>query len=308
MTDDISDVTIIKDGASIGPASGGGAASLVVIYGEFLGRRYQIDGVPLLVGRAPECTVQITDDSVSRKHCRIVSSDGTVVLSDLNSTNGTYVNGTTVSARPLRDGDRIQVGRSIFKFLSGENIEHAYHEEIYRLKTVDGLTGAFNKRTFDEELRREIHRFFRYGRPLCLVMFDIDHFKKVNDTWGHLAGDRVLSEIGELLNRVCRKEDTLCRYGGEEFAMLCPEMPVEEAIAMANELREAVESHAFEFDGAEIPITISAGVAEARDNLEGPEEFVADADKQLYRAKDGGRNRVEPADYDRPMTPTSSEG
>lgn len=293
MTSDMPDVTMISDAGNVGAGIGSGSSSLVVIYGEFLGRRYQIEGVPMIVGRGPECTVQITDDSVSRKHCRIVPGDGGVVLHDMKSTNGTYVNGTAVAARPLRDGDRVQIGRSIFKFLTGQNVEHAYHEEIYRLKTVDGLTGAFNKRTFDEEIRRELHRFFRYGRPLTLIMFDIDHFKNVNDTWGHLAGDRVLSEIGRLLAGVVRKEDILCRYGGEEFALLAPEMDLTEGIGIAQEVRSVIESHHFEFDGAHIPITISAGVAVALKTHEGPDDFVADADRQLYRAKNGGRNRVE---------------
>lgn len=293
MASDMPDVTMISDAGNVGAGIGSGSSSLVVIYGEFLGRRYQIEGVPMIVGRGPECTVQITDDSVSRKHCRIVPGDSGVVLHDMKSTNGTYVNGTAVSARPLRDGDRVQIGRSIFKFLTGQNVEHAYHEEIYRLKTVDGLTGAFNKRTFDEEIRRELHRFFRYGRPLTLVMFDIDHFKNVNDTWGHLAGDRVLSEIGRLLASIVRKEDTLCRYGGEEFALLAPEMDLAEGIGIAQEVRSAIEAHHFEFDGAHIPITISAGVAVALETHEGPDDFIADADRQLYRAKNGGRNRVE---------------
>jgi len=296
MSSDMPDVTMISDSEKIGVVGGDVApSSLVMIYGEYLGRRFEVNGAPIIIGRSPECTVQLVDDSVSRRHCRINPGDRNVVLFDLSSTNGTYVNGTAVSARPLKDGDKIQIGRSIFKFLSGRNIEHAYHEEIYRLKTVDGLTGAFNKRTFDEEIRRELHRFYRYTRPLALVMFDIDLFKNVNDTYGHLAGDRVLSEIGELLASIIRREDTLCRYGGEEFALLAPEMGMNEGLALAEQARAAVESHTFTFDGAVIPLTISAGVAVASEGLEGPDEFVAEADRCLYLAKNNGRNRVEPA-------------
>jgi diguanylate cyclase (GGDEF)-like protein len=295
-SDSPAEVTIVHDAAAIRVARGeAGVSSLVVIYGEFLGRRFELNGAALTIGRSPECTIQLNDDSVSRQHCRASPGDDGVVLVDLNSTNGTYVNGTAVSARHLRDGDRVQVGRSIFKFLTGSNIEQAYHEEIYRLKTTDGLTGANNKRTFEEELQREFHRFLRYGRPLVLVMLDIDHFKKVNDTYGHLAGDRVLSEIGRLIGGAVRSEDMFCRYGGEEFALLLPETELTEGVRFTERLRADVEAARFEFDGMTIPVTISGGVAMASSEMSGPDRFVAAADELLYAAKRNGRNRVEPA-------------
>jgi two-component system, cell cycle response regulator len=289
------DVTIVHDVADLRiPKPASRASSMVMIYGEFLGRRFEIDGAPLTIGRSPECAIQLADDSVSRQHCRVTPGEDGAVLLDLGSTNGTYVNGTTVSARHLRDGDSVQVGRSIFKFLTGSNIEQAYHEEIYRLKTTDGLTGANNKRAFEEELQREFHRFLRYHRPLILIMFDIDHFKNVNDTYGHLAGDRVLSEIGRIMGGAVRAEDTFCRYGGEEFALLLPETTLAEAITLAERLRFSVETSRFEFDEIAIPITISGGVAEATVDMTEPAKFVALADERLYAAKRGGRNRIEP--------------
>jgi len=295
-SDSPADVTIVHDVSAIKiPKGESHISSIVVIYGEFLGRRFQIDGAPLTIGRSQECTIQLADDSVSRQHCSVSPGDDGVVLVDLNSTNGTYVNDTAVSARHLHDGDRLQVGRSIFKFLTGSNIEQAYHEEIYRLKTTDGLTGANNKRSFDEELQREFHRFLRYGRPLLLVMFDIDLFKNVNDTYGHLAGDRVLSELGRLIGGAVRAEDTFCRYGGEEFALLLPEMALADGIRFAERLRADVEAARFEFDGMTIPVTISGGVAEANADMGAPGRFVAAADERLYAAKHNGRNRVEPA-------------
>ena len=294
-SDSPADVTIVHDVSAIKiPKGESHISSIVVIYGEFLGRRFQIDGAPLTIGRSQECTIQLADDSVSRQHCSVSPGDDGVVLVDLNSTNGTYVNDTAVSARHLHDGDRLQVGRSIFKFLTGSNIEQAYHEEIYRLKTTDGLTGANNKRSFDEELQREFHRFLRYGRPLLLVMFDIDLFKNVNDTYGHLAGDRVLSELGRLIGGAVRAEDTFCRYGGEEFALLLPEMALADGIRFAERLRADVEAARFEFDGMTIPVTISGGVAGASSDMPGPDRFVAAADELLYAAKRNGRNRIEP--------------
>jgi diguanylate cyclase (GGDEF)-like protein len=295
MTSSPPDVTAVADVAGIGVSTEqAGRSFCVMIYGEFLGRRFEVTDIPLSIGRATDAQIRLEDDSVSRAHCQIVPRADGVVIVDQQSTNGTYVNGTAVNTRILRDGDRIQVGRSIFKFLSGSNIEQTYHEEIYRLKTTDGLTGAFNKRSFDEELGREIFRFLRYRRPLSLIMFDIDHFKRVNDDFGHLAGDRVLSKLGSLFNRVSRPEDVFCRYGGEEFALLLPETGLDQACTIAEEARALVERTRFDFDDLVIPVTISAGVAQAGPLAETSDDFVAAADKRLYAAKAGGRNRVEP--------------
>lgn len=277
------------------PESGSGDSYLVMIYGEYLGRRFIINEDPLMVGRSPECDIQLTDDCVSRMHCRIVAGKEGVVISDLDSTNGTYVNGTAISAGILRDADRVKIGRSIFKYLSSDNIEGAYHEEIYRLKTTDGLTGAFNKRYFNEELERELHRFQRYERPLSLLIMDIDHFKQINDEYGHLAGDRVLSQLGLLMSTNIRREDTFCRYGGEEFTVLMPEMDLTGAITMADRLRQLVEEAHFSFEGLDLPVTVSIGVAEADSAMKDVDSFIRVADKRLYSAKENGRNRVEPS-------------
>jgi two-component system cell cycle response regulator len=273
---------------------------LVMIYGEYLGRKYRIERQPILIGRSPNCNIQLVDDCVSRQHCRMIPANNGVIVSDLNSTNGTYIDGVAVHARPLRDGDRIKVGRSIFKFLTGNNIEHAYHEEIYRLTTTDGLTGAYNKRYFDEDLERELFRFLRYNRPLSLLMMDIDFFKKINDEYGHLAGDRVLSELGHLIYNNVRREDTFCRYGGEEFALLMPEMDIQKAAVVGEHLRSIVDEAQFDFEGHSMPVTISIGVATAKMEMSNPNDFVRVADERLYRAKKLGRNHVEsqpPAQY-----------
>ncbi len=293
---DVPDVTAVTDAEALSfPEKRSEFSYLVMIYGEYLGRRFSIKEEALMMGRSPDCDIQLTDDCVSRMHCRVIAAKDGVVVSDLDSTNGTYVNGTAVAARPLRDGDRVKVGRSIFKFLTGDNIEHAYHEEIYRLKTTDGLTSAFNKRYFDEVLEREVHRFFRYERPLSLLMMDIDHFKRINDEYGHLAGDRVLSQLGLLISTNLRKEDTFSRYGGEEFSVLMPEMDLPEAMVVAERLRGLVADAHFEFEGLDLPVTISIGAAEADMTMSAPEDFVRLADERLYKAKDSGRNRVEPS-------------
>jgi diguanylate cyclase (GGDEF)-like protein len=295
MMEETPEVTTISDlGKLTRPDGRSGKSFLVMIHGEFLGRRFEIEVQPVTVGRSPDCAVPLQDDSVSRRHCRITPGPDGLVLADLGSTNGTYVNGRAVSSHRLRENDRVQVGRSIFKFLTGANQEHAYHEEIYRLKTTDALTGAGNKRAFDEELQREVFRFLRYHRPVSLIMLDIDHFKLVNDRHGHLTGDHVLSRLGELIAGLTRPEDIFCRYGGEEFVLLLPETDLAAALARAEDIRAAVEAERFVFDELVIPVTISAGVAEAWTGMNEPEEFVAAADRRLYRAKENGRNRVEP--------------
>lgn len=295
MAHDIPDVTAVTDAEALFYAERKSKYSyLVMIYGEYLGRRFTIKDQAMVIGRSPDCNIQLEDDCVSRMHCRVIAGRDGVVVSDLNSTNGTYLNGSAVAARPLKDGDKIKVGRSIFKYLSGDNIEHAYHEEIYRLKTTDGLTGANNKRYFEEDLDRELCRFFRYGRPLTLLMMDIDHFKRINDDYGHLAGDRVLAQLGVLMGMNVRREDTFCRYGGEEFAVLMPEMDLKEAIEVARRLRKLVAEAHFDFEGLDLPVTISIGVAKADTSMSTPEDFVKVADERLYQAKDAGRNCVIP--------------
>src|SRR6266568_9084814 len=161
-------------------------ACLVVIYGLELGRKYNLDQANVIIGRSSKSDVQIDQESVSRNHAKIINTGKSIILRDLGSTNGTYVNDQLIDEYVLRDGDFIKIGRTIFKFLSGGNIENAYHEEIYLLTTVDGLTQIYNKRYFLETLEREISRAHRYHRDLALILFDIDFFKNVNDTHGHL--------------------------------------------------------------------------------------------------------------------------
>ncbi len=267
-------------------------ACLVVIYGLDLGKKYEIDRPELIIGRSSKSDIHVDQESVSRSHARIVHEGERISLVDLGSTNGTYVNDVLTTRCELRDGDFIKIGRTIFKFLSGNNIENEYHEEIYRLTTMDGLTQVYNKRYFLEALEREISRCRRYDRALSLVLFDVDHFKQVNDTYGHLAGDHVLKQVADLVKQHVRREDVLARYGGEEFALVLPEVGLKGAGAVAEKVRSLVEAHALRYEDSEIPITISAGVAELQDGVHSGEDFVKVADERLYRAKRGGRNRV----------------
>ena len=215
-----------------------------------------------------------------------------IALRDMGSTNGTYVNDEMIDEYVLRDGDFIKVGRCIFKFLSGNNIENAYHEEIYRLTTVDGLTQIFNRRYFVETLEREIGRALRYRRDLSLIMFDIDRFKQVNDTYGHLAGDHVLKHLATATKTRIRREDVLARYGGEEFAIILPEIDHHNAMQFADKIRRIAERTPFKFEDTDIPLTVSVGVTCLGSEVPDATAFVKNADENLYAAKAAGRNQV----------------
>ena len=266
-------------------------ASIVVIYGGELGKRYLLDG-EVTLGRSAANVVMLDLDTVSRHHARIIEKNGIWVIEDLNSTNGTLVNDKEiVSATPLANGDLIKLGGAVFKFIEGGNIEALYHEEIYRMTILDGLTGMHNKRYFMEFLEREMARAKRHGRDLVLVMIDIDHFKNINDTFGHLAGDAVLQQLTRLIASVMRKDELMARYGGEEFAVLLPEAGLHNAVLFAERIRLLVEKQKFHFAGEDIQTTISLGVAAYKKDQD-MEDFIRTTDEQLYRAKETGRNCV----------------
>ncbi len=267
-------------------------ACLVVIYGEDLGRRIPLGTEPTHIGRSSKSDVQVDQESVSRNHCKISNNGKTYTVRDVGSTNGTYVNDELVQEINLRDGDQVKVGRTILKFITGGNIEASYHEEIYRLMTVDGLTEVHNKRYFHEMLEREASRSQRYERQFAIILFDIDHFKKVNDTFGHLAGDAVLRQLGGIVKTRVRRDDTIARIGGEEFGVLLPEVGLDGGVEVARKLRAAVEEAKFEFEGPVMEVTISAGVAEWKPGIADAQELVKVADEKLYEAKRTGRNRV----------------
>ena len=272
-----------------------GAASLVFIYptGPLMGTRYRLDDACSLVGRTDDCRVRNTDGSVSRTHARIDRAAGGYTVTDLGSTNGTYVNNVLQKHARLADGDYLRIGNCIYRFLAGGNIEGEYHEEIYRLTIVDGLTQLHNRRYLLDFLDRELHRSVRHGRPLAVALLDIDRFKAINDRFGHLAGDTVLRELSAVAQAQVRGDELFARYGGEEFALVLTESDLTRAVATCDRLRQAVAAHPFVLNGEPVPVTVSGGVAGTDgDPGVGREQLLAAADAKLYRAKADGRNRV----------------
>ncbi len=273
-----------------------GEACLVVIHAPVqndLGRRYVLDKDTTTVGRGRDNDIVLPSDCVSRRHARLEQRAGNLFVVDLASTNGTFVNDDVhaVRERQLQRGDRLKVGDTIFKYLSGADIELQYHEIIHRMTVTDGLTDLANRKQLDSLLEEEIPRAQRHGRELALLMIDIDHFKNVNDTHGHLTGDSVLRGLAAILQRRLRPSDRLGRYGGEEFCAILPETPLHNAAKIAEDLRALVEAHAFIAEDKDIRVTISAGVGVLQRGM-----TVADlyrtADEMLYKAKRSGRNKV----------------
>ncbi len=266
---------------------------LVTIHGPEIGKKYVLDEDEFTIGRDVKNNIVVDLDNVSRRHAMISTKGSKSYIQDLKSTNGTYLNDEEVlQEQPLRTGDLVKVGGSIFKYLQGGNIETLYYEEIYQLTIVDGLTQTHNKRYFLEFLEREMGRCHRYNRALSLMMFDIDHFKKINDTNGHLAGDYVLRELAHLVKSRVRKEECFARYGGEEFAIVMPEAGGENARRFAEKIRKMCEDHRFSFESKEIAVTVSIGVSDMTGDMTEPLQFIKGADANLYKAKKTGRNRV----------------
>jgi two-component system cell cycle response regulator len=270
-------------------------AYLVVLAGASVGEMYKIEGEKTVIGRGQRAQIRLLDDGISREHAQLVIINDRVVLQDLGSTNGTYCNGLKVEAnKELVDGDKILVGSTtILKFTYHDNLDEIFQKQMYESALRDGLTKAFNKKYFTDRLESEFTFAIRHVAPLTLVLFDIDHFKKVNDTHGHQAGDHVLSEISALLTGALRAEDVFARYGGEEFAVICRGSDVTQGQIVAERMRKAVEVNKFVFEGTHIPVTISVGVAGLPDaKVKDAAELVSLADQSLYKSKHAGRNRV----------------
>ncbi|MCP5058495.1 MAG: GGDEF domain-containing protein [bacterium] len=272
-----------------------GNSCLVALRGPDLGRRTVLDGPTLSIGRGSDCDLPVRVNNVSRYHCRIEVRDGRSFVRDLGSTNGTRLNGFSVPPNEdfvIEGGDLLQVGDCVFKFLAGGGVETRFHEEVYRRVVVDSLTQVHNRRFFVEFLEKEISRCRRHARNLCLLLIDIDHFKRVNDEIGHTAGDEVLRQVAQCLASHARREECLARYGGEEFAMVLPESKADGARLLAERLCESIEELNPEVDGHPVSITISIGLAEWDCTMRTVEDIVRTADTRLFEAKDAGRNRV----------------
>jgi len=273
-------------------------ATLVVLKGAEIGRNYRLRRGPMIIGRGFGAEIRVSDDLVSREHARIdfawdpAKQSGTYHLVDLGSTNHTYVNNALVESAELREGNKIQVGDTVLKFLLLDDIEAKFHEEIRNRISFDQLTGLLTKESLYLALEMELKRCLRYELPLTILMMDLDRFKSVNDTHGHLMGSHVLAEVGRLIRESIRGNDVAARYGGEEFVAYLSETAPPGALQAAERVRKAIEANAFALDGTTIRVTISIGISSCPEHGRDIQALVGRADRALYRAKQGGRNRV----------------
>lgn len=275
--------------------TGEAAPYLIFIAGKQIGKQFKIVAPEMLIGRSDDCHIKIEDDGVSRRHARVVVEEGQHILMDNGSTNGTFANGARVDRHVLHDGDKIQIGsNTILKYTVQDSLEEHAQRALYDSATKDALTGAYNKKFFADRLKSEFAFAHRRGLKLSLLLFDIDHFKKINDTFGHVAGDSVLRELAGVVTRQLRTEDIFARYGGEEFGIILRDTDAEKAFIIAERVRRGVETYKFTHEGQTISVTVSLGSATLdKERHPDTKALVQAADELLYRAKRGGRNRTE---------------
>jgi two-component system cell cycle response regulator len=269
---------------------------LTVLAGLNEGQVFTLDRAETIIGRGRDAHVGIDDAGISRRHARIVRTDGRrYTLEDLGSTNGVFVNGRRVARAELAGGDRVQVGSTLvlrFGFTSAD--EEALAHKLFEGSTRDGLTGLYNRKYAGERLEAEVAYAHRHGTLFSLVLLDLDHFKRINDTFGHPAGDGVLRVVAAQVRKAIRTEDVLARYGGEEFVVLARGIEHTKAGVLAERIRRGVERLSMPWRSRTIRTTVSVGAVSLSEC--GPkatvEALMALADERLYQAKASGRNRV----------------
>src|SRR5882724_5606948 len=279
--------------------------ALVSLRGELMAVPIPLERSQVIIGRALEADVRINDLRASRLHARINSdhdaqTDNTIYsITDLGSTNGTLLNGELITEAQLHDGDKIVIGDHLFRFDMLDEIDREFQHQIHRLLAHDELTGLLTSKSFFSELRREAARAQSESRPFCVLMMDLDHFKEVNDTYGHLVGSKTLEGTGHVIKEALRAGDVASRFGGEEFAAFLLDATYCQGLVAAERVRVAVADHAFPVTRhnsseptATHRITISIVVAAYPDDATDPLHLVELADSALYRAKRSGRNRI----------------
>lgn len=270
-------------------------AYLIVLAGLNVGAVYRLSKDEVSLGRGRKCEIALSDTNISRYHAKLTMvGDDEVLLQDLKSTNGTFVGEKRVTSIVLHDGDRFQLGgTTLLKFSVSDEVEETFQRQLYESSVRDGLTGLNNRKHFDERFEAEFRFAERHGSLLTLILVDVDHFKKVNDTYGHPAGDAALRALAGSLKNNTRTEDVVARYGGEEFAVIARGIDAEQSVMFASRLRALIKSLPIDVGGQTIKLTISAGVATfIKEVFPDKASYIAATDRALYAAKQQGRDRV----------------
>ena len=273
---------------------------LIWVAGGDVGRLFRLDfsSGSVRIGRDQENNIHFDCTEVSRRHARIECRPGGIPrLEDLDSKNGTFVNGDRAKTHSLKHGDGIQIGsRVVLRFVYHDEQEMCLLENLFDRATIDSLTGLTNRGHFSHILDVEWSFAKRHVLDLSICLFDVDHFKQINDEYGHPSGDSILKQFAVRLQRTARLEDLKARYGGDEFLTLLRNTNLEGALAHANRFRDCILASVFEVDDHAIRITTSIGVV----GINGKdlphvsqEQAIRFADERLYEAKRKGRNRIE---------------
>ncbi len=299
--EDVSEKTNIVTGETLSGRLKGAddtPPALVVLIGPvgFVGKQWLLTQPEYVIGRAVDCSIFLDDRSVSRNHAKINIRGTEIVLSDLGSANKTLVNGTTLSPMnpyTLNNNDQIKVGNVIFKYLERGNLEAIANQQLNEKMQRDPLTGAYNRLALQEKGPEVMKRSEFLNEDLAVMVFDIDHFKKINDQHGHPAGDFVLKTLSQIIGKkLVRSNDFFARYGGEEFVVILIGSPMKNAREVAERIRSTIETTDFEYETKKIPVTISIGLTHRKKDETEWEVLFKRADEALYQSKQGGRNRV----------------
>jgi two-component system, cell cycle response regulator len=271
---------------------------LTVVQGSDIdfGKIYSFDSETTRIGRHRNNSIQVDDRKVSKQHCEIsvikTNDIEQFIIKDLDSTNGTYVNGDLVRQRILATSDKIAIGETIFRFNCNDEIEEEYHSKLFSFAATDSLTGLYNRRYILNELDNQFKIAKRNERSFSIVIIDIDDFKQINDTYGHTAGDEFLKHTSFCINHTLREQDICGRVGGEEFLVILPETDVDGAFQLANRIRLRIQNSEIVYQDIRIKATVSAGVSQYEANIDNAQVLFEIADIALYKAKGLGKNNV----------------
>tara|TARA_B100000925_G_scaffold251162_1_gene202729 strand:- start:888 stop:1796 length:909 start_codon:yes stop_codon:yes gene_type:complete len=271
-------------------------AALLVVGGELNGTLYDLKNIENTLGRNADNTIPLELQGVSRYHFKVSFNDSSqAFVEDMGSKNGTFLNNSKIEERsPLSKGDIIKIGSVALKFIPAGDPERNAYDQLSLEANTDKHTGCFNKAYFNNSLDQEMKKAKLNGSPLSLIIFDLDHFKKLNDNYGHDAGDYVLKEMADLVkNNGVREQDIFARYGGEEFVILLPKTNLKYSFEIAERLRKLIEAHSFTYESQKLPVTASIGVADYRQGVHSGVDLFKRADSAVYKSKENGRNQVQ---------------
>lgn len=282
-------------GPGVQASGGSNGASLVLIHPPMpeIGLRRPLCKDVTVVGRDETADLTVTRGSISRRHAELRrGSDGEWLVADMGSTNGTYLNDVEVEDAELEDGDHVQFGDAIFKFVLADSA--AFHDKVYSVTVLDGVTSIYNQRFFFSHLDKQMSKAQLVKSDMAVIIIDIDWFSDLNEERGELCGDAVLRTLAWRISLQAKAGFTSARIGGEEFAVLMPGAELDDALDLAENIREAVDSEAFAFEGNDFEVSVSLGVAASSEGELSARQIVDEARKQLTSAKQNGRNCVAP--------------